>query len=199
MDSASILLQEITPEQTEEELTTLVVDHNLRVIHIPSSIKVLGVASDDEVMQLNFKVPRYISITDLSEFSFRINYENARGIGDVYTIEDMVVDDDSITFSWLVGPIATAYKGMTKFSISAVKLDADDYVEKEYNTTPAALEVLEGLEADPGVVTAYSDVIEQWRQLLFSSGRNVIIDSVTGIAYALKVSNGTLEMEQVSV
>jgi hypothetical protein len=49
------------------------------------------------------------------------------------------------------------------------------------------------------VVTAYSDVIEQWRQLLFSSGRNVMIDSVTGIAYALKVSNGTLELEQVSV
>ena len=199
MNSASDLLRSIAPEQTEEELTTLVVDNNLRTISIPSGIKVLGVASDDEVLRLNFKVPRYISVTDLSDFSFRINYLNAQDEGDIYTVTDMEVHDDSITFSWLVGPVATKYKGKTKFNISAIKLNDDDSVDKEYNTTPAALDVLEGLDVNYAAVTKYSDVIEQWRQLLFSSGNHVLIDDVTGVAYALRVSNGELVIDEVQV
>lgn len=199
MNTASSLLQSIIPTPTEEELTTLVIDHDLRVINIPSGIKVLGVASDDEVLRLNFKIPRYISITDLSEFSLRINYCNSKNEGDVYTITDSVVGDEYITFSWLVGPIATRYKGTTKFNISAIKLDEDGNVDREYNTTPASLDVLEGLEPNYEAVSMYSDIIEQWRQLLFTHGNNVMIDDVTGVAYAIRISNGQIVLDEVNV
>jgi hypothetical protein len=150
--------------------TTLVIDNYLRTIIIPKAITNLGVESDDDVLRLNFKMPRYLDDTDLSKFSIRINYLNAQGEGDVYTVRDTVVGANSMTFSWLVGPTATAYKGNTKFNVCMKITDSDGIVEKEYNTTIATLPVLEGLEVDEAVVSEYSDILEQWKNELFGIG-----------------------------
>lgn len=147
--------------------TTLVIDNYLRTINIPKGITNLGVESDDEVLRLNFKMPRYLDDTDLSTFPIRINYLNAQGEGDVYTVSDKIVGSNYISFSWLVGPTATAYKGDTKFNVCMKTLNSDGYVDREYNTTIATLPVLEGLEVDEQVVAEYSDILEQWRQELF--------------------------------
>lgn len=150
--------------------TTLVIDNYLRTISIPKGITNLGVESDDEVLRLNFKMPRYLDDTDLSTFPIRINYLNAQGEGDVYTVSDKIVGSNYISFSWLVGPTATAYKGDTKFNVCMKTLNSDGYVDREYNTTIATLPVLEGLEVDEQVVAEYSDILEQWRQELFGIG-----------------------------
>lgn len=150
--------------------TTLVIDNYLRTIAIPKRITNLGVVADDDVLRLNFRMPRYLDDTDLSTFSIRINYVNAHGDGDAYTVNDKVVGDKHITFSWLVGPTATAYKGETNFIVCMKTLNSEGYIEKEYNTTIATLPVLEGLEVDEQIVEAYSDIIEQWRRELFGIG-----------------------------
>lgn len=149
---------------------TLVISNDLRTIKIPSSVTNLGVEYDDDVLRLDFKMPRYISGTDLSAFPIRINYINSRGESDVYTVSDATTYSDYITFSWLVGPTATRYKGNTKFNVCLKQVSSDGVVDREYNTTIATLPVLEGLEVDESVVTAYSDIIEQWRQELFGIG-----------------------------
>lgn len=149
---------------------TLVIDNDFRTIHIPSSVPNLGVEYDDDVLKLDFKMPRYVGNTDLSAFSIRINYLNSQGESDVYTVSNPVIYDQYITFSWTVGPTATRYKGNTKFIVCAKTLTSDGYVDREFNTTIATLPVLEGLEVDESVVTAYSDIIEQWRQELFGIG-----------------------------
>jgi hypothetical protein len=152
--------------------TTLVIDNYLRTINIPKGITNLGVEHDDEVLILNFKMPRYLDDTDLSAFSIRINYINANGDGDFYTVNDnkKTVAADYIAFSWRVGPIATAYRGMTSFSVCAKTLNGDGTIDQEYNTTVARLPVLEGLEVDPGIVSQYSDILEQWKRELFGIG-----------------------------
>lgn len=150
--------------------TTLVIDNYLRTIHIPKRITNLGVEYDDDVLRLNFKMPRYLDDTDLSTFSIRINYVNANGDGDIYTVSDKVVNPDFITFSWLVGPTATAYKGKTKFNVCMKIVDEDGNVQREYNTAIASLPVLEGLEVDEQVAAMYSDLIEQWKRELFGIG-----------------------------
>lgn len=152
--------------------TTLVIDNYLRTINIPKGITNLGVEHDDEVLILNFKMPRYLDDTDLSAFSIRINYINANGDGDFYTVNDnkKTVTTDSISFSWLVGPTATAYKGITSFNVCMKTLTSDGNIDKEYNTTVARLPVLEGLEVDPGIVSQYSDILEQWKRELFGIG-----------------------------
>lgn len=152
--------------------TTLVIDNYLRTINIPKGITNLGVEHDDEVLILNFKMPRYLDDTDLSAFSIRINYINANGDGDFYTVNDnkKIVGADYVAFSWRVGPIATAYRGMTSFSVCAKTLNGDGTIDQEYNTTVARLPVLEGLEVDPGIVSQYSDILEQWKRELFGIG-----------------------------
>lgn len=161
---------ELLARTTSSGDTTLVIDNYLRMIQIPSSVSCLGVENDDDVLRLNFRMPRYLGKTDLSTFSVRINYLNAKGESDVYTVSDLAIVGDNLTFSWLVGPTATKYKGNTKFNVCMRIVDADFYVLKEYNTTIATLPVLEGLECEESVVEYYSDILEQWKSQLFGIG-----------------------------
>lgn len=174
----------------EEVDKTLVVDNYLRVINIPSTITNLGVEYDDEVLKLDFKIPRYISDTDLSKFSISINYINSNGESDTYTVNKPTIYDQFITFTWLVGPTATRYKGNTKFNVCLKTINNEGVIEKEFNTTIATLPVLEGLEVDERVVTEYSDIIEQWRQELFEAeGSAVVAIMNTSEAEQTAISN----------
>lgn len=150
--------------------TTLVIDNYFRTITIPKKITNIGVESDDDVLRLNFKMPRYLDDTDLSAFSIRINYLNAEGEGDAYTVGDKTVTNDSIMFSWLVGPHATAYQGPVHFNVCMKIVDGNGYIQKEYNTTVATLPVLEGLETDERIISEYTDILEQWKRELFGIG-----------------------------
>lgn len=149
---------------------TLVIDNYLRTIRIPDSVTNLGVENDDDVLRLNFKMSRYLGDVDLSSFSVRINYLNANGESDVYDVDDLTSTDGYLTFTWLVGPTATKYKGNTKFNVCMRIVDADFYVQKEYNTTVATIPVLEGLECEESIVEYYSDILEQWKAQLFGIG-----------------------------
>lgn len=141
-----------TISETDDEI--LVIDLNTRIISIPATLTVLGVESDDDVKRIQFKVPRYCGEFDLSTFQIQINFENARGLGDIYPTEDDEVTDDGnfITFSWLVDRTAFLYPGDVKFSICMKLFDAKGVVIKEFNTTYATLPVLKGLETAKAVV-----------------------------------------------
>ena len=139
---------------------TLIIDKDLRTIIIPSSVKNLGVESDDDVLRLKFSMPRMYGDVDLSDFSIYINYMNAKNTGDVYVVNDKTIADDTITFSWLVGRVALAYKGSVRFIVCMKKHDDDSNVIQEYNTTIASLPVLEGLETGETVIQQNPDIIE---------------------------------------
>ena len=139
---------------------TLIIDKDLRIIIIPSSVKNLGVESDDDVLRLKFSMPRMYGDVDLSDFSIYINYMNAKNTGDVYVVDDKTIADDTITFSWLVGRVALAYKGNVRFIVCMKKHDGDSNVIQEYNTTIASLPVLEGLETGETVIQQNPDIIE---------------------------------------
>ena len=168
MSEAYDLLNSLAETQTSTD-RTLVVDHDTRTIVIPDVVSNLGVENDDETLRLDFKVPRFLGETDLSTFSIRINYINAEQEEDTYTVNSPIVTDNYIRFSWLVGPIATACRGNTKFNICMRTFKSDGTVDREYNTTPATLPVLEGLETDEGYIDGYIDVLEQWRKELFGA------------------------------
>ena len=139
---------------------TLIIDKDLRIITIPSSVKNLGVESDDDVLRLKFSMPRMYGDVDLSDFSIYINYMNAKNTGDVYVVDDKTIADDTITFSWLVGRVALAYKGSVRFIVCMKKHDDNSNVIQEYNTTIASLPVLEGLETGETVIQQNPDIIE---------------------------------------
>lgn len=139
---------------------TLIINSDLRTVVIPDGIKNLGVEHDDDVLQLHFSMPKMYGAIDLSAFNIRINYMNANNEGDVYPVVDNHADGDNIAFSWLVSRNVTAYKGNVRFIVCLRELDEAGDVSREFNTTPASLPVLEGLETTSMVVQQNPDILE---------------------------------------
>ena len=144
-----------------EETEVCTIDNDLRTITVPSGLQTVGVESDEDVRRLNFQMPKQYHEIDLSEFNIRINFMNANNSGDVYAVTDKAVSGDNITFSWLVGRNALAYRGSIRFIVCLKKADAEGVVQQEFNTTVATLSVLEGLETTEQVIQENPDIIEQ--------------------------------------
>ena len=202
MSQAEMLLNSLYVETASDmDDGILVIDNYTRSIRIPESVTNLGVESDDEVLRLQFKMPRFYYGIDLSTFNIRINYENANQEGDVYEVSDAEArSDEIITFSWLVGRHAALYRGIVTFSVCLRDVDPEGNILREFNTTVARLPILEGLETGEQAVAPYNDLLEQWHSMLFGAGNSsggALVDEATGDIYTLKVRNGKLMMEVV--
>lgn len=192
---------------TESADEILVADLVTRVISIPATLRLLGVESDDDVKRLQFKIPRNYGEFDLSTFDFRINFENARGKGDFYPVDDLTVGNDGyLTFSWLIDRVAFAYAGDVKFSI-CMKLYDGEVVVKELNTTYAILPVLEGLETEKAVVDQNPSAFDHVMARLYAveaatgNGQNgnysliSVDENSDGILFTIKDASGELVKE----
>ena len=135
------------------------IDPETRVITVPASEKLFGVANDGNSERKHFRCPKIVGDNiDLSTMHLYINFQNANGQKYPYLVEDIRTDGDYITFSWLIGPDVVAYKGQIKFIVCAKKGDG---TIPEWNTTIAEGTVLEGLEAEDEVVERNPDIITQ--------------------------------------
>lgn len=138
----------------------LTIDGDLRTISIPVGFGVFGVESDDDVLRVHFRGPRYYHDVDLSKFKLRVNITNAQGGEDSYPVTDMAVEDDAITFSWLIGRFAAQYHGQITFSLCFREMDSEGTVTREFNTTTANGTILKGLETSEHIVQKNPDVLE---------------------------------------
>lgn len=173
------LLEEIQEEpeiyaDTEEFCT---INPETRIITVPTSKRILGTESDQETNRLYFKCPKIVGDNvDLSLFSLRINYQNAGNKKDQYLVEDVKVEGDNITFSWLFKRNVTAYKGNVKFILCAVKTTEDGIIKNEWNTTlNTECESLEGMEVDKVAVEEETkDIVEQLIAMMDHSAENAV-------------------------
>lgn len=176
-----------------EESRVLIIDNDLRTINVPSAIKALGVEADGDVHRLQFQMPRMYGDTDLSTFNIRINYMNANNEGDIYVVTDKKILTSSITFSWLVGPHALAYKGNVRFIVCLKESDSTGTVLREFNTTVATLPVLEGLEVDAAPLEGeLTDVLEQLLSLTVAKVAEV---EAAGTAQIAKVQEESTKQQ----
>ena len=157
MATAEELLASIGAEEQ-----VLTIDANTREIAIPVTVVNLGVASDDDVKRLYFRMPRQYGEFDLSEFDIRINYMNAGKFGGIYVVDDSTVEaaTDTILFSWLVDRHVVEYAGDVQFSVCMKILDNDGVAIKEFNTAAVELKVLEGLEPEQSLVENNPDAFD---------------------------------------
>lgn len=133
------------------------IDPETRVITVPASEKLFGVANDGNSERKHFRCPKIVGNNiDLSTMHLYVNYQNANGQKYPYLVEDIRTDGDYITFSWLIGPDVVAYKGQIKYTVCA-----KNGATAEWNTTLAEGTVLEGLEATEEIVEKNPDIIEQ--------------------------------------
>ena len=153
--------EEGAAEAYAEDVRYCEIDSDLRTIHIPAEIQVLGVENDKEVHRVHFRMPRKYGEFDLSEFKIGVGFENAEGKGNVYEVDDRVAGSDYITFSWLAEELATAVRGNTTFAVSLQKFAEDGSKEKEFNTTTAIMKVLPGMKVEivPGTTLLITSVL----------------------------------------
>lgn len=156
-----------------EESDICTIDAKTRIIFVPSTIVVGGVQSDKNAERIKFSCPKIVGDNlDLSKFSVRINFENVSSVDfnvsikDQYICDDVAVDGENVTFSWLIGRNAARYMGTVRFIVCAVKTDSDSNISVEWNTTIAEVPVLEGIEIDqPQIGQEEKDVINQLLEL----------------------------------
>ena len=170
MSTTDELLEEML-EDVEEYATPVTdddlqfwIDEHLRVISIPKNGVVAGVEGDKNVNKIKFGMNRYYHGFDMSTFSGRILYSNAKGNKNYYNITDMQASGSTITFSWLVDADAVQYMGKTAFVVYLFKIQGSELRQKFYSTL-ATLKVLEGLEVDSAVpVEKQTDIIERMKE-----------------------------------
>lgn len=156
-----------------EESDICTIDAKTRSIFVPSTIVVGGVQSDKNAERIKFSCPKIVGDNlDLSKFSVRINFENVSSVDsnvsikDQYICDDVAVDGENVTFSWLIGRNAARYMGTVRFIVCAVKTDSDSNISVEWNTAIAEVPVLEGIEIDqPQIGQEEKDVINQLLEL----------------------------------
>ena len=130
-----------------------------RQFNVPGSDLVFGVVADSDAERKFFQCPRYVGYDlDLAACFIRINYRNANGKEDFYLVDDVVINGDNITFSWLLSPKVTEYRGQVKFVLCAVGPD----LKLKWHTTQGTGQVLDGLEPDNSHVESQTaDVVAQ--------------------------------------
>lgn len=210
MSTTDELLEEML-EDAEEYATPVTdddlqfwIDEHLRVISIPKNGVVAGVEGDKNVNKIKFGMNRYYHGFDMSTFSGRILYSNAKGNKNYYNITDMQTNGNTITFSWLVDADAVQYMGKTAFVVYLFKTQGSELRQKFYSTL-ATLNVLEGMEVDSAVpVEKQTDIIERMKEEISAYAEEVKkslpadYTAMTEQVSSLKEDIGQLSEEKVS-
>lgn len=146
----------------------ITIDAEKRTINIPVSEILFGVKYDKDVERKHFRCPKIVGDNiDLSAHKIYISYitSDAKGLlfnGDsgLYYCEDMAVDGDYITFSWLLSGNVFANPGFIAFKVLATYMDGEN-IKTSWNTTPAVGTVLMTVPDGQEIVERYPDVIGQ--------------------------------------
>lgn len=138
MPTTEELLEQLEAE-AQSETPVCIIDPDTRTITVPPEYQLLGVENDKRVERILFRCPKIVGDNqDLSQdYILFINYVNANGDPDAYKINDMQVEGDNITFSWLLEENVTKYRGDIQFAFGAIiPGDAPEDPDKNrWNTT----------------------------------------------------------------
>lgn len=136
----------------------ILIDSGTRQFNIPGADLTFGVESDAGSERKRFQCSRYVGNNlDLASCFVRMNFRNANGDMDSYLVNDVTVDGDNVTFSWVLSRKVTRYKGQVKFVACAIGPDQ----RVEWHTTLGTGIVLEGLEPNIAVESETADVVAQ--------------------------------------
>lgn len=120
--------------------------------------------------RLTFEIPRHIEGHDMAECNaIQIHYNNIEvktknESRDVYESSDITVEDEKITFSWLISKKATTYEGSLNF-IVILKCVADGELRYAYPTEIYdKIRVTKGLDNGEAAAETFSDILASWKK-----------------------------------
>lgn len=165
MQTTEELLAQLEAE-AQSEIPVCVIDPETRTITVPPEYQLLGVENDKRVERLYFQCQKVVGDNqDLSrDYILFINYVNANGDPDAYKINDMQVEGDNITFSWLLEEKVTLYQGDIQISFCGI-VPGDEQEAPDKNrwgtTINTDCTVLTGLKCTQQVAESNPDALAQ--------------------------------------
>ena len=160
-----------------------IIDGKTRLITNIKETKKSLMQGDHNSERFTFELPRYIDGHDMSECNrCQIHYLNVGSVSrttnaGIYEVSDLQVsskDKNLITLSWLISGNVTKYVGSLNFVIR-FSCVVDGVIEYVWNTSVYKdLTVSTSICNSEGIVMDYADVLEEWRQKLFSTYETVV-------------------------
>ena len=136
----------------------LIIDPSTRKIAIPKSEQLFGVYGEGNIERKYFKCPKIVGDNaDLSDCYIFVNYYTAKGLPGKYTVKDVKVDGENITFSWELKPHIFDANEDTSIYF-AVEAKSKDKVEV-FRTSPATGKAKETIDTDKEIEETHADVI----------------------------------------
>lgn len=165
MPTTEELLAQLEAE-AQSETPVCVIDPETRTITVPPEYQLLGVENDKRVERILFRCPKIVGDNqDLSQdYILFVNYVNANGDPDAYKINDMQVEGDNITFSWLLEEKVTLYQGDIQISFCGI-IPGDEQEDPDKNrwgtTINTDCTVLTGLKCTQQAAESNPDALAQ--------------------------------------
>ena len=136
----------------------LIIDPSTRKITIPKSEQLFGVYGEGNIERKYFKCPKIVGDNaDLSDCYIFVNYYTAKGLPGKYTVKDVNVDGENITFSWELKPHIFDANEDTSIYF-AVEAKNKDKVQV-FRTSPATGKAKETIDTDKEIEETHADVI----------------------------------------
>lgn len=146
-----------------------------------TSGKTILMQYDHNCERFTFEIPRINSLDghDMSQCNVvQIHYLNATSNGanktsGVYEVDDLRTsadeNADTVLCSWLISRNATQYVGTLSFVVRFACVSDNGTVDYAWSTAVySGISVSSGIYNGDVVVEEYADILEQWRQELFS-------------------------------
>ena len=138
---------ELADTSAEYSTCDFVIDEDLRIIAIPERGVVLGVEGDKDANRIRFRMNKTWRGYDMSKFDLRINYQNANGDKNYYTVTSKHTEGNAVVFDWIVAADAVAYQGDVFFIVVGL-ITTGGMVNCAFHTTLGKAKCLEGLVVD---------------------------------------------------
>lgn len=144
LDKQFAVMADVSEEDTAYDF---VIDEDLRVIAVPERGVVLGVEGDKDANRIRFRMNKTWRGYDMSKFDLRINYQNANGDKNYYTVTSKHTEGNAVVFDWIVAADAVAYQGDVFFIVVGL-ITTGGMVNCAFHTTLGKAKCLEGLVVD---------------------------------------------------
>lgn len=151
--------------------SVITIDGETRSVTVPDGEEFFGVEGDKDVERKYFRCPKVVGDNiDLLEHQLYVSYvyvasEDVESFPDdadgLYHCEDVKVDGEDITFSWLLSGNVFKNPGFIAFKVMAKQSDEEGNLKTKWNTLPAYGTVLMTVPDSENMEETYPDVINQ--------------------------------------
>lgn len=146
-----------------------------RKIIVPNELKFIGIQKDEKAETVEFEMPRYYDLVDLSKHPLHIDYINAGGESDSYHVpeEDIEVANDVINFAWVITRNVTYFQGTVKFAIRFETV-RNNIIEYSWHSEIAQFNVGIGMDVTGDIAERYPDLLQLWEARIDQTYQDIV-------------------------